>query len=104
MKLEGDIVGSFRRGRIRALAKKTDLTGYDFGAVALATAVLRFVLTGGEAALDVDLPAFVQKALAYIGQLSEGDDAVPFGAFLLRAVAVGRPLRSRQLEIRYVLP
>jgi hypothetical protein len=56
-KLKGDVVGSYSRGRIRALAKKADLTGHDFSAVTLTAAVLRFVLAGSQPSFDVDLPA-----------------------------------------------
>src|SRR5271163_4936396 len=103
-KLKGDVVGSFSRGRIRALAKKADLTGHDFGPVALAAAVLRFVLAGSEPTFDVNLAAFAQKPLARIGQPSECDHPMPIGAFLLRAIAVRKPLRGSQREIRHVLP
>jgi hypothetical protein len=103
-KLKGDVVGSFSRGRIRALAEKADLTGHDFGPVALATAVLRFVLAGSQPTFDIDLPAFAQEPLARIGQLSECDDTMSISALLFRAVAVRKPLRGRQREIRHVLP
>jgi hypothetical protein len=104
VKLKGDVVGSFSRERIRALGEKADLTGHDFGPVALAAAVLGFVLAGSQPTLDVNLTAFAQEPLARIGQLSECDDPMPIGALLLCTVAVRKPLRCRQREIRHVLP
>src|SRR5216684_1727374 len=103
-KLKGDVVGSFSRGRIRALAEKADLTGHDFGPVALAASVLRVVLAGSQPTLDIDLPTFAQEPLARIGQPSECDDPMPIGALLFRAVAVRKPRCSGQREISHFLP
>jgi hypothetical protein len=75
-KLKGDVVRSFSHRRIRALAEKADLSGHDFGAVALARSVLRFVLAGCKPPFDIDLPALGQEPLARIRQPSESDDPV----------------------------
>src|SRR6266849_9077945 len=95
-KLKGDVVGSFSRGRIRALAEKADLTGHDFGSVSLAAPVLGFVLAGRQPTFDIDLPAFAQKPLARIRKPSERHNAMPFGALLFRAVAIRETLRGGQ--------
>src|SRR5208282_5088836 len=73
-KLKGDVVRSFSRGRIRALAEKADLTGHDFGPVAFAASVLGFVLASSKPTLDVNLPPFAQEPLARLGQPPECDD------------------------------
>src|SRR6266851_2355104 len=103
-KLKGDVVGSFSRGRIRALAKKADLTGHDFSAVTPTAAVLRFVLSGSEPTLDVNLTAFAQEPLARIRKRSECDHAMPFGTLLLGTAPIRETLGRRQREIRHVLP
>src|SRR5579863_677517 len=103
-KLKGDVVRSFSRRRIRALAEKADLTGDDFGAVALARSVLRFVLAGSQPTFDIDLPAFAQKPLARICKPSERHDTMPFRALLLRGVAIRETLGRGEREICHVLP
>ena len=102
--LKRDIVGSFSLERVRAIAEQAELPRHDFGAIAFAASVLGFVLAGGKPAFDVNLPAFAEVAFARIGQPSECDDPMPVGALLFGAVAVGKPLRGRQREIRHVLP
>ena len=105
-RLERDVVGSFSLGRvaIRAVAEQAELPRHDFSPVAFAASVLGFVLAGSKPSFDVNLTAFAQEPLARIGQPSECDDPMPIGALLFRAVAVRKPLRSSQREIRHVLP
>ncbi len=105
-RLEWDVFGSLSLGRVSVcpIAEQAELPRDDFGPIALARSVLGFVLAGGKPAFDVNLPAFAQEPLARIGQPSECDDPMPVGALLLRSVAVGKPLRGRQREIRHVLP
>src|SRR6266436_5695628 len=97
-------VCGFGLGGVRAVAEQTELPRHDFSPVAFAASVLGFVLAGSKPSFDVNLTPFAQEPLARIGQPSECDDPMPIGALLFRAVAVRKPLRSSQREIRHVLP
>jgi hypothetical protein len=79
-------------GGVRSIAapvEKPYLPRDDFGPVAFAAAVFRLVLAGRQSSLDVNPAAFAEILSARLGQLSEGNDAVPFGALLFLAIAVG---------------
>ena len=104
VELEGDFGGRFRLGRVGAIAKHAELPRDDFGAEPLPASVLGFVLAGGQPAFDVNLTALAQKLLAGIRDPPEGHDPMPFGAFLLVAVSVRKPLLGRHREIRHSAP
>jgi hypothetical protein len=102
-KLKGDVVGTLSLGRVGAIAEYAELSRDDFGPVAFAASVLRFVLAGSQPTLDVNLTAFAQEPLARIRKRSECDYAMPFGTLLLGTAPIRETLRGRQREIRHVL-
>lgn len=102
--LKRDVVCRCGSRRIRVLAQEADLTSHDFGPVALAAAVFRFVLAGSQPAFDVHRAALTHEPLTNLGQSSEGNDAMPFSAVLFGAVPISEALSGRQRETRHVLP
>jgi len=80
------------------------LQGDDFGSIARAAPVLRFVLAVCQPSLDVDLASLGEQALAVVRELPESNDSMPFGAFLLFAVPILESCLGCDREIRDVLP
>ncbi|HKN00748.1 MAG TPA: hypothetical protein VJX23_09555 [Candidatus Binataceae bacterium] len=57
MEPKGDVVGSLSLPIGRSIAEQAELPSHDLGPVALAAAVLRFVLAGSQPTFDIDLTA-----------------------------------------------
>jgi hypothetical protein len=90
------VVGRLSLGCVDAIPEQAQSLRYDFNAVAFAAAVFCLVLAGGQPSFYVNLAAFAEESLAPIGQLSECDNPMPISALLFPAVAIRKPLRSRQ--------
>ncbi len=76
---------------------------HDLRSVTLAAAVLGVVLARRDAALDVDLPPFLEVLGADLRELAPCDDAMPFGALLARTAAVGEVLGGSNREVGAVV-
>jgi hypothetical protein len=69
---------SARRSRcVRTIPEQTHLQGDDFGSIARAAPVLRFVLASCQPSLDVDLASLGKQALTVVRELPESNDSMP---------------------------
>ena len=104
IRLTGLLVGllGLRIGRrsicariVGALAQELDGVGYDLRGEPLVAGLVG-PGAGAEPAFHIELGAFLDEALHRIGQSAPGHDVVPFGVFVLLAVAVAVALGSCQ--------
>jgi hypothetical protein len=67
-----------RRGSaLRSISEQTHLQSDDFGSIARAAPVLRFVLASCQPSLDVYLPSLGKQALAVVRELPEHNNSMP---------------------------
>lgn len=91
------LITALSAGVVLATAEELDHISDDFGSVALgAGLVLPFACA--ELAFDIELGAFGDEAFHRVGEAAPCYDVVPFGVFMLLAIAVAIPLGGGEGE------